>query len=182
MSKERRQPSTSELGQTFGFTEREELYNWVSDRRFRDIVEGEGTIIHDIEESYNNYGEFLFVTVSRPAGERRVCVSFYGYGYHEYRERWYTNEWHFYRANSFADRLERRIPQQEAQERIDRRRAAIAPYVKKEPQSKRAQLFELLAGLTDEDGAFVELEDLGRLASWLSGDTNSHQEDEGERL
>lgn len=179
MSRERPQPATTKLGRTFGFTEREELYNWVSDHRFRDIVEGDGTVIHEIEETYNNYGEFLFVTVSRRAGERRVCVSFYGYGYHEYRERWYTDEWHFYRANSFPDRLERRVPLEKAQELIDRRRTAIAPYVKEEPQSERAQLYELLAELTDDDGALVELEDL-RLLSWFDADTEDHQGAEGE--
>ncbi len=178
MSRERPQPSTSELGRTFGFSEREELYNRVTDRRFRAIVEGEGTVVHDIEEGYNNYGDFLFVTVSRQAGERRICVSFYGYGYHEYRERWFTDEWHFYRANNFPERLERHIPLEEARERIERRRASIAPYAKEEPQSEQGQLFELLADLTDDDGALVEMEDLR--ASWLDADTEDHQGDEGE--
>ena len=34
-------------------------------------------------------------------------------------------------------------------------------YVTPPAQSKRAQLFEMLAELTDEDGAITELEDLG---------------------
>jgi len=32
-------------------------------------------------------------------------------------------------------------------------------------------LFELLADLTDEDGALAEMEDLDDLNDWLSGDT-----------
>jgi hypothetical protein len=31
-------------------------------------------------------------------------------------------------------------------------------------------LFELLADLTDEDGALAEMEDLDHLSDWLSGD------------
>lgn len=32
------------------------------------------------------------------------------------------------------------------------------------------RLFEMLADLTDEDGAYTELEDLGGLADWLLDD------------
>jgi len=43
------------------------------------------------------------------------------------------------------------------QARIDE----IAPNISTKRQSKRAQLYELLADLTDEDGAATELEDMG---------------------
>lgn len=177
MSKERRQLHTSELSRTFGFTEPEALNNRVSDRRFLEIIEDEETVIHDVEESTNNYGEFLFVTVSRAAGEKTLLVTFYGLGKHEYRERWYTDEWHFYRANGFPERMERRLSPEEAREQIQKRRVEITPYAREEPQSGRAKLYEMLADLTDEDGALVEIEDLGDAVDWLAGDSHSFLED-----
>ena len=61
---------TSELGRVYGFEEREVLDRRLSDNRFRQILEDEGTRVHHISEDYNNYGEFLFVTVSREAGSK----------------------------------------------------------------------------------------------------------------
>jgi len=37
-------------------------------------------------------------------------------------------------------------------------------------QSARGRLFEMLADLTDEDGALAELEDLGDAADFLDGE------------
>ena len=103
-------PTPSEV---FGFTEREMLFNRVSAARFSAIVGDEPTTIHRVEESYNNYGEWVFVTASRAAGERRICVMFYGLGFHEYRERWFVDTWFFYQANAFPDMLDREVPKEE---------------------------------------------------------------------
>lgn len=157
-------------GEGFEFTEREELFGRVRDERFAKILADSRTTVHEITEDSNNYGEFLFVTVSRPDGNRRACLTFYGLGYHEYRERWIIDEWAWYEANATAERLGQEIPKHQAEAMIRERRESITPYVGQEEQSPRAKLFELLADLTDEDGAYVELEDLGDVADWLLGD------------
>ena len=51
------------------------------------------------------------------------------------------------------------IPQQ----RLER----IRPHVRSDTQIARGRLFEKLADLTDEDGAYAELQDLGDLSDWL---------------
>lgn len=174
MTQERpRRISPSKLGEAFGFSEREELFRKVTAARFRALLDDERTTVHSVGEDANSYGEFLFVTLSRPAGERRIGVTFYGQGYHEYRERWITNEWAWYQALDAPERLEQVIAKREARERIEARRAAIAPYVTDEPPSPRARLFALLADMTDEDGAIAELDDLGDMAEWLFGDAES---------
>jgi hypothetical protein len=162
-------PRPSPTSETFGFTEREDLFDRVSDQRLREILSDERTLIHDISEDYNNYGEFLFVNVSRPSPAGRLSVTFYGLGFHEFRERWYVDEWHWYRANPHTERLENTIAKAEADRIIEERRVAIAPYVRQQPRSGRARLFEMLADITDEDGAYAELEDMGDLAEWLGG-------------
>jgi hypothetical protein len=156
----------------YGFTEKEDLWDRVSDQRFHELIDEPQTTIHQITIDSNNYGEFLFVATSRPVGDRRVCITFYGQGFHEHRERWYTNEWSWYEAHGFPETLEKSIPKDEARELIEERRREIAPYAIDQPQSGRARLFEMLADLTDEDGAYAELEDMNDLADWLGGDVD----------
>jgi hypothetical protein len=164
MSKEYPQPED-----VYGFTEREQLWDRITDGRFNAIIADEQTVVHRIELSSNNYGEFLFVATSRGAGERRVCITFFGCGYHDYRERWITGEWFWYRANEFPEVLRQEVSKEEAQEVLRERRAEIASYTSQQTQSGRGRLFEMLADLLDEDGAISEMEDMDDdLAEWLS--------------
>ena len=76
--------------EVFGFTKKEQLYWRVSNERFEELIKDEGTHIHTIKASSNTFGEFLFVTTSRFGAQDRICMTFYGFGFHEYRERWFT--------------------------------------------------------------------------------------------
>src|SRR5258708_33588274 len=155
MGKETTQPSEG-----FDFTEREQLNERISDKRFRAILADERTAVHHIEVSTNSFGEFLFVTVSQPVGQERQFVTMWGAGYHEYRERWLTNEWRWYQTQEFRQMIPQKIAPEDAQALIQARLDEIAPSVTPPAQSKRAKLFEMIADLTDEDGAISELEDL----------------------
>ncbi len=164
MSQERPQPED-----VYGFTERERLWERITDERFNAIIADEQTAVHQIELSTNNYGEFLFVATSRGVGDRRACITFFGLGLHEYRERWITDEWFWYRANGLPEVLRREIAKEEVEAILRERRAEIAGYASQHTQSGRGKLFEMLADLLDEDGAISEIEDLGDdLADWLS--------------
>lgn len=173
-SKERPQPPD-----TFGFTERERLYYRVSDERFQQLLEDERCTVHSVELSANNYGEFLFVTVSvpeqacRPVGERKSVFTFWGLGLHEYRERWIHQHWCWYEAFSRPELLERTVDKVLAHQQLQERRDHISPYLDHQQQSKRGQLFELLAEMSDEDGAWAALEDLGETTDWLLADDPS---------
>lgn len=164
-SKERPQPPDP-----FNFTEQEKLWDRIGDERFRALIEDEGTIIHKIDIDANNYGEFAFVSVSREMDGQRSLVTFWGMGFHEMRERWISDHWRWYRGNQFPAILEQQMTLEEAQELLEQRRAEIAPYVTEETQTARARLYEILADITDEDGAQIELEDLGEAADWLLAD------------
>ena len=161
------QPTPSE---PFSFTEHEKLYDRISDARFNALIEDENTTIHKVETDANNYGEFAFVTVSREAQGQRNLLTLWGLGFHEQRERWITDHWRWYRGNQFPAILEQQVTLEEVQTLLEQRRQEIAPYASEETQSARAKLYEMLADLTDEDGAWVELEDLGDAADWLLAD------------
>ena len=87
--------------------------------------------------------------------------------YHDYRERWLTDEWFWHRAHPFPSVIERTIPGEETLEIIQQRLESISSYAGQDDQTGRGRLFEMLADLTDEDGAWAELQDLGDLADWL---------------
>ena len=155
--------------EVFGFSEQERLYWRVTNERFQEIIEDDQTIIHTIKESSNNYGEFLFVTISRSGDQGRVAMTFYGHGYHEYRERWFTDEWNWYQANTFPDLMQKKVEKEEAEELLKQRLENIRPNICPNTQTERGRLFELLADLTDEDGALAGLEDLDNIASVIQG-------------
>jgi hypothetical protein len=177
MSPERSlQPAPRRPYEVFGLAEEERLSWRVNQERFQEILDDSATLIHKIKESSNNYGEFLFVTTSRQGDQGRVFMTFYGYGYHEYRERWITDEWFWYQANPLQDLLSQRIEKEEAQELLQERVERIQPDIRPDTQTERGKLFELLADLTDEDGALAELEDIEHLADWLVNDADSEPE------
>ena len=174
MSHERpTQPSKLRPYEVFGFTKEECLDGRVNQDRFKDILEDEQTTVHSLEESHNNYGEFLFVTASRLTAQRRICMAFYGLGYHEYRERWFTHEWFWHQTPSYRDVIQRITPKEEVEEIIEQRLESISPYARPDTQTARGRLFEMLANLTDEDGAYAELQDLDDLGDWLDDEFSS---------
>lgn len=158
MSKERPHPA-----EAFGLTEREQLWDRVSHKRFMELLRDEQTRIHKAELSTNMYGEFLFVSLSRP-DDKPIGLTFYGAGFREQRERWITDEWFWYQTSAKTE--EETLPKTEVISTIQERRDEIATYAQGSTQSARGKLFEMLAELTDEDAALSEMEDLSDF-DWL---------------
>jgi hypothetical protein len=160
----------------FGLNEKEALYWRVGKERFEELLNDDQTLIHEINESTNSFGEFMFVTTSRPGEKGRIYMTFYGQGYHEQRERWITDEWYWYQATPYLDLLRKKLEKGEAQELIEQRLEEIKPYISEDTQTNRGKLFEVLADLTDEDGALAEMQDLKHLADWLVDDSEDDLE------
>lgn len=147
----------------FGITE-EEVSRWrIADAKLKEIIADPNTTINKIMIAENNYGEFMFLTVSRGVGERRTCMTFWGLGYHEFRERWIHQEWFWYQTTSNLIDPLKRLTKDEALERLQNRRDDIAPNLNEDEQSEQARMFEILADMTDEDAALAEMQDLGLL-------------------
>lgn len=142
------------------FTEREKLYDQVSHQRFLSILRQPDIEIHEVKEDTNSFGEFLFVTISCRNDQPRKLYTFYGLGYHDYRECWIRETWQWFESqrklNAFTP------PQkQKALANITEREAFVQSQQSSETPSRSAEVFALLADLTDEDGALAELDDLG---------------------
>ena len=110
------------------------------------------------------------MTISRPKGARRTQLTFYGLGFHQYRERWITDVWSWYEGSELSKVREQRLNREAVEQLIAQRQQEIAPYLNQATQSSRGKLYEFLADLTDEDGAIAELEDLEDAADWLFGE------------
>ena len=152
----------------FPFTEHERLFETLTDRRFQAIVFDQETTIHNVKVSTNSFGEFLFITLSRGGAEGTVTLNFYGLGFHEPREQWITDQWRWYESSTQHSSSNRDISLDSVRAQLAERKQFVQTEAKtSEPQSKRGQLYELLADLTDEDGALTDLEDMGW---WLLGE------------
>jgi hypothetical protein len=172
-NKEHRQPSP----EGFDFTENEKLFSRVSDARFRELVFNPHTPIHTARIASNNYGEFVFVTASRPNGRKtetgaevKEVYTFWSLGMHEPRDRWLVGEWFYHRANQLPATMKLKTTQAKVEELLHERQSEVAPYAEKHKQSQYGQMFEDLAELTDDDGAMSEIEDLDGLFGALFGD------------
>lgn len=124
--------------------------------------------IHEVKEDSNSFGEYLFVTVSCRAEQPRKLYTFWGLGYHEYRERWITDSWQWYESQRNQARLPM-LDKTEAVNQIGERTSFVQTNATPIEQSSGAQLYELIADLTDEDGALSELDDLDQLGWSLFG-------------
>ena len=144
----------------FEFTEREQLYNKISNERFTAILMQPDVDIHEVQESTNSFGEYLFVTVSCRSEHPKKLYTFWGMGYHEYRERWIVDTWQWYESQRDKTNLPK-LNKQEALDQITEREELARASITLDKQSRRGHLYEVLADLTDEDGALTELEDLG---------------------
>ena len=109
--------------------------------------------IHTITESENAYGGFLFVTVSRENNGRQLIMTFYGLGFHEYRDRWFMDEWHWYQTYANSESCKGNISKDDAVKQVEARKNEILPYAEKATQSEAGHVFEMIADLTDDDGA-----------------------------
>lgn len=144
----------------FEFSENEKLFEQISHRRFLRLISTSEVMINVIQESANAFGEFLFVTLTRPKQAEVKPLTFYGLGYHEQRERWIYEYWRWY--ESYLDTQGRVVPKRQAIEQIKAREQWVKGMAASGPKpSRRAQMYEMLAELTDEDGALSDLEDFG---------------------
>ena len=147
----------------FGITQ-DEVSRWrVSDGKLTEILTNPNTTIHEIKVSSNNYGEFIFMTTSTGVGLQRTCMTFWGLGYHEYRERWIHQEWFWHQTPAESVDPQYKISQEDAFANLEQRRMEISPQFDEYTQTEQGRMFEALADMTDDDAALAEMQDLGLL-------------------
>jgi hypothetical protein len=147
----------------FGMSEEEVTRLRIPDKKLKEILANPNTTIHSIKVEENNYGEFLFLLASRGSGDNRTCMTFFGLGYHDYRERWIHKEWFWHQTPKGLVKTEKRLSSDEVENLLDDRIAEIFPDLSQDTQTEKGRMFEYIADLTDDDAAISEMQDLGLL-------------------
>lgn len=147
----------------FEFTYLENLSAVVGDKRFHALLNDPDTTIHKITVDENSYGEFIFVYCSRPQGDDRQYITFYGQGFHHYREEWLVDEWRWYGATPSKQTKMQSLDKDVVREKLAERANYVEREMTDNAPSERALLYALIADLTDDDSAIVELDDLENL-------------------
>lgn len=139
-----------------GLTENESLFDRVSDDQLKEIVR-ENTVVSCKVDS-NSYGRFLFVKVKVEKDGKIGLITFYGLGWHEYRDKYFVDVWHHYTDYNIYDDLNLEpINTEKVLEKIEKRRTEIKERAKGHKQSKNGKLFSELADVADDDGAYSML-------------------------
>lgn len=137
-----------------GFTEYDELYSKITHEKFLEFLKKYPIV--SSSRGNNNYGEFRFITVMvtrkcYDGSEYKDAVTFYGNGYHEYRE--YSPEtWSFYVGNGCLYSNKQELNRKTVIEEIENERKGM--HFNK---TYTNNTFSVLADLMDEDGAYSEL-------------------------
>lgn len=146
----------------FGLTEREKLWDKVSHKRFVEILNQDDIEVTGINEDYNDYGEFMFVSLTNFSSIRYGApetIVFYGLGYHENADKYLVDTWEFY--DSSSDKNPRKMNKSSAISKINSRKREIEQEAKDYKQGERGQMFDLLSEMSDDDGATTFMDDLG---------------------
>jgi len=155
----------------FAFTKAEASDCVLTDQRFTELLNAPNVTVHKLRTDYNDYGEFLFVTVHAPDPYGRLepgYLTLFGLGYHERREIPITKRWEFYHtSDSRIHPIPPAMPRKKwatlLQERRNEIRGNYGDEPTHAPRSGRAALYNFVADLTDDDSAQTEMEDLEAL-------------------
>jgi len=160
-----------------GLTEAEQRSGRISDAKFQEIIKAQDTIIHEAKKSFNHYGDFLFVTLSRPAKNGRVFATFYGLGFHKFRERWIKDEWFWYQNIGNTGMQNTRIAPDEFEKQLQEHKEKTETVIKPDTQTQRGKLFELFANFADDDAALAYMSEINIFLLALATEPEEEQDD-----
>jgi len=134
------------------FTENEDLWDRISLERGIEIINKEDVVVYSCELSRNYYGEFLFLTIKYEDD----IINMWGLGEHSYREKWID---YFNIDRGDGREITGKVPLDIAiiMNQIIERKELGKSYTLK--QSRKGELYELLADIGDEDGAASMMDD-----------------------
>ena len=135
-----------------GFTDKEQLYNRVSHARVLEYLNKYPIVSN--HRDHNSYGEFRFITVMLPRKRNggsayREAVTFYGNGYHEYRDT-SPATWSFNVGNGCLYHDAQPLNRRQAIKEINDEHAAMSF-----DDTPKDNTFTFIADLTDDDAALA---------------------------
>lgn len=144
----------------FGLTENEMLFDRVTSKRLKEIVNNKKYRLTHNKRDSNNYGEFRFITLTDGVN----AITFYGNGFHEMRDCYYTKTWFFYISTVSDWNRDHYKPMEDSHKNhairiVEFEAEDLEEEARKHHQSKEGKIFTCVANLTDDDAAMSMLED-----------------------
>ena len=87
-------------------------------------------------------------------------MSFYGLGYHKYRERWIKDEWFWEQFPLKQVALQENLSNEDIAEHLGERVAEISPFFDEVRQTDLGRMFDCLADTTDDETVLAEFQTL----------------------
>lgn len=146
----------------FGLTENEMLFDRVTSKRLKEIINNKKYRLTYNKRDTNNYGEFRFITLI----DGKDAITFWGNGFHEMRDCIYIKTWFFYinPIQAWSKGTDLYKPMDDSHKKhaiqiIDFEAEDLEEDAREHYQSKQGKLFTCVANLTDDDAAMSMLED-----------------------
>ena len=157
-------------------TEEEASRDYITWERLIELIDREDAVVSSLSRDRNSYGEFTFVKLTfmpvprgeiygpncaRPLDPEWRTIGFYGLGYHEHRDVWYTERWHISTMSHmrFDEVQVNWLRKEPTIEKLYAELERIEPLAKGHKPDRRGQVFAMLADLTDDDAAISDMED-----------------------
>lgn len=130
----------------------------ITTRELIERINDNDTVINRCSKSNNSFGTFLFVGVYND--KTQECRTYYGAGYHEYKEIYVIDEWEDYGSR---DDETLRIAKSAVIYQINKAVKIACKYqLGITPQSRNATIYsELVDAIGDEDAVLAQMEDMG---------------------
>jgi len=144
----------------FGLTENEMLFDRVTAKRLKEIINNKNYRLVYNKRDTNNYGEFRFITLT----DGKEAITFWGNGFHEMRDCFYTKTWFFYinPIQEWGKKFYKPVDdshKKHAIQIVDFEAEELEEDAREHHQSKEGKVFTCVANLTDDDAAMSMLED-----------------------
>ena len=127
------------------FNENEKLYDRVTHIKLLDLIKHHKVISCNIDS--NSFGEFLFIELLI----QNSSITFYSLGYHDLRDEYLLNHWHFYTGNSYNS--SKHLNKKNVLKLINDRFAKISNLNFNHKRSKRGYQFSEIADIFGDDTA-----------------------------
>lgn len=155
----------------FGLADEEVRNGVVSDEWFLELIQADETALNRVAIAENDYGEFLFVTASRPNADKREVIVFWGLGLHRLHSKYVLDTWRWYYPQ---DEMQLEPTSQFQKDMlldiVRARRTLLEELANSHVQSDRGMIYQKLADLAGEEIAARQMEGLDDVLRDLLGE------------
>ncbi len=132
-------------------TEDERLWENISYKRLKEIIKMPNVRVVNYSIDTNSFGTFKFITIDYNNSKDRI--TFYGLGFHEYKDSYVHSIFKFYTSYKHSDDIEKILNKSDILQNLEEEYELLKEDVISHKQSREGEEFQLIAEMTDDDSA-----------------------------